>query len=108
MGNRRLEMPRLTSSSSVSPWVRSIEMNSRSAAGLCPTINGFTGLRKRGATMRLLSFDTRGALRLIWLGIVIQIVGELWDIRWHSANPDAMETGTAVPVSIASGLAECQ
>jgi hypothetical protein len=42
------------------------------------------------------SFDTRGALRLIWLGIVVQILGEFWDIGWHSANPDAMESGSDV------------
>jgi hypothetical protein len=46
--------------------------------------------------VRLISFDIRGALRLIWLGIIIQILGELWDIRWHSSNPDAMERGTDV------------
>jgi hypothetical protein len=46
--------------------------------------------------MRLLASDTRGALRLVMLGLALQVLGQVWDLRWHAANPGVLETAGAL------------
>ncbi len=46
--------------------------------------------------MPLLPRTPAGALRLIVLGLALQVLGQVWDLRWHAANPGVLETAGAL------------